>query len=94
MPCDRFKTRDGIVVIACSRGRTPRAKRCQMHGCKAEAVYQCDFPIRDLVSLDLFRAYGKSEAAEHTCDKYLCASCAKEVGPDRHHCPGHPVPPS
>lgn len=24
-----------------------------------------------------------------TCDKPICAACASEVGPDRHHCPAH-----
>jgi hypothetical protein len=42
--------------------------------CGQPATIQCDAPTK--------RKSG-------TCDRHLCASCAREVGPDRHVCPEH-----
>ena len=42
--------------------------------CGQSASLQCD---------------GPSKRRSKTCDKRLCTSCAKEVGPDRHLCPQH-----
>ena len=42
--------------------------------CGTVATLQCDAPTK--------RRSG-------TCDRHLCASCATEVGPDRHLCPQH-----
>ena len=42
--------------------------------CGQPATLQCDAPTK--------RRSG-------TCDKHLCASCATEVGPDRHLCQQH-----
>lgn len=46
-------------------------------GCGAAAPgFQCDWKLR-----------GKRKDA--TCLKHLCASCARQVGPDKHLCPPH-----
>lgn len=42
--------------------------------CGQPATLQCDAP---------------SKRRSGTCDKHLCASCAKEVGPDQHMCQAH-----
>lgn len=42
--------------------------------CGTRAALQCDAPAK--------RKSG-------TCDRHLCASCATEVGPDRHLCQEH-----
>ncbi len=42
--------------------------------CGKPGAFQCDAP---------------SKRRSGTCDKHLCASCATEVGPDRHLCPVH-----
>lgn len=41
--------------------------------CGKPATLQCD---------------GPSKRKSGTCDKHLCPSCAREVGPDRHLCQG------
>jgi hypothetical protein len=43
-------------------------------GCGRPSAFQCDAP---------------SKRKSGTCDKHLCASCATEVGPDRHLCQAH-----
>lgn len=40
---------------------------------------------RTVVEAIRVRHYSRSG----TCDRHLCASCATEVGPDRHLCPAH-----
>jgi hypothetical protein len=42
--------------------------------CGKLGAFQCDAP---------------SKRRSGTCDKHLCASCATDVGPDRHLCPVH-----
>jgi hypothetical protein len=44
------------------------------YACGNPATLQCDAPT------------GRRSG---TCDRHLCASCATEVGPDRHLCPAH-----
>ena len=43
-------------------------------GCGRPSAFQCDAP---------------SKRKSGTCDKHLCASCATEVGLDRHLCSSH-----
>lgn len=45
------------------------------HPCPTAAALQCDFAL----------------GAGRTCDAYICAAHAREVGPDLHHCPKHAV---
>lgn len=45
--------------------------------CGREAPYACDYV-----------APGRSRS----CSKPLCGACAVVVGPDVHHCAGHPAP--
>lgn len=58
-----------------------RPRRKQCCSCKGYAGLQCDYPI----------AEGK------TCDKHVCRSCARAIGPDVDYCPFHrgdpPTPP-
>jgi len=42
-------------------------------GCGRSAGLQCDWKT----------------GAGKTCDAWICAACAKEVGPDKHLCPAH-----
>ena len=44
--------------------------------CGQPATIQCDAPT-------------KTKRRSGTCDRHLCAACAKEVEPDRHLCPEH-----
>lgn len=62
------------ITIGTARGiLCTRAPRPRC-ACGQPATLQCDAPTK--------RRSG-------TCDRHLCASCATEVGPDRHLCPGH-----
>lgn len=48
-------------------------QRARRCKCGADSSFQCDWKVGD----------GK------TCDKYLCATCAQEVAPEKHLCPDH-----
>jgi hypothetical protein len=48
-------------------------RRCSVDSCRAPSGYQCDYPVRP----------GK------TCNRYLCANHAHEVGTNVHYCPEH-----
>lgn len=50
-----------------------RARRRTCSSCDQEGGYQCDWKT------------GKGT----TCDAWVCASHAQEVGPDKHLCPAH-----
>ena len=41
MPCEKFTTKDGATIIACSRGKSLGA--CS---CGARAEYLCDYPLK------------------------------------------------
>lgn len=80
MPCTPF-TVGGARGFICSR--TPRP-RC---GCGQSATIQCDAPKPPKLISGGPNAGRVRKAG--TCDKHLCASCATEVGPDRHLCQAH-----
>ncbi len=81
MPCERVTLPGGIRAIVCHRRRSMRC------ACGRPATIQCDAPTpAKLISSG--PSAGRVRKAG-TCDKHLCASCATEVGPDRHLCPHH-----
>ena len=63
-----------IPLMHC-RGRREPA-RC-IQNCGRVATLLCDYPIQN------------EPGVYKTCDRPLCASCAYEVGPDRHYCRVH-----
>jgi hypothetical protein len=65
---------DGQAVHVCYSGS--RGPKCQF--CRNAATLECDYPIGETL--------GKQPI---TCDKKMCSSCARPVGPDRDHCPDH-----
>lgn len=74
MHCARVKLPDGTVAIVCTSGG--RGYRERAHRCECgqkTARLQCDWKLGS----------GK------TCDKWICAGCAQEVGPDKHLCHAH-----
>jgi hypothetical protein len=74
MPCTSYKTKEGGVVIACTRGRRT-GQRCEV--CGAHSVDKlCDYPLR-------------GSKAGKTCDKKLCRHCAVSVGSNKDYCPAH-----
>jgi len=73
MPCIPFKTADGTGGFMCGR-REP--SRC-IQKCGRVATLLCDYPITN------------EPGVYKTCDRPLCASCAHEVGTDRHYCRVH-----
>lgn len=75
MTCQPIKLPDNGMAIACSRGRKPKRKPCEVSGCVASHRKLCDYPIKD----------------KKTCDMKLCDYHATSVGPDRDHCPSHRI---
>ncbi|OHD24494.1 MAG: hypothetical protein A2Y38_07665 [Spirochaetes bacterium GWB1_59_5] len=73
MPCIPLKTADGAGGFMCGRRE---AARC-IQNCGRAATLLCDFPIQN------------EPGVYKTCDRPLCASCAHEMGPDRHYCRVH-----
>lgn len=79
MKCSHVHLPGGVVAIVCSSaGPRPRPRRCE--DCSAlTATLQCDWklsppdPVTDV----------------KTCDRWICAGCAKEVGLDKHLCKAH-----
>lgn len=70
--CTVVRMPGGTTAILCGpRTRAP-VRRC-ITGCGRVATLLCDGP--------------PSWPGRATCDAPLCASCARELGPDRHHCP-------
>jgi hypothetical protein len=68
---------DGTVVIACSRGATPRRTYCVE--CGKPSTLLCDYPAKSAGEARNIR----------TCDKPLCRKCAKMVGFQVDYCPDH-----
>ena len=68
MPCYIRQT-DTLRMFICG----DLGPHCMADGCADSSEYQCDFPVGD----------GK------TCDLYLCDLHASEVAPNIHYCPGH-----
>lgn len=58
-------------------GSRAPVKRCSV--CQRPSTRECDYPTPTRKS--------------GTCDKPLCAKCARQVGPDRDYCPSHPLTP-
>lgn len=57
-------------------GRAKSTKCRGLPGCTRKSKYLCDYPLA-------------GEKAGKTCDRPLCAACAKTVGSDLHYCPSH-----
>jgi len=76
MTCERLKLPDGTAAIVCSRDRKAKAMQCEFCGLWT-ATLLCDGPTN-------WRTHPRRKK---TCDAALCASCAQEVGEDRHLCP-------
>jgi hypothetical protein len=71
--CVPFITTDGQGGGYITMDR-PRRRRCRT--CDAiGAELSCDFPT--------------PKAKKKTCDAPICEGCAREVGPNLHHCPRH-----
>ena len=80
MKCSFVKV-DGHPVILC--GRTRLAVPCKT--CGEIAGLQCDWKIAKG-----WRDYKpKTDGFSTTCDEYICANCATQVGPNKHLCPTH-----
>ncbi|OHB67435.1 MAG: hypothetical protein A2V70_03755 [Planctomycetes bacterium RBG_13_63_9] len=60
-------------VAAVVCGPAPRRKFCSV--CGKPGALLCDYP--------------EPGRKSGTCDKPLCATCARHVGKDRDHCPHH-----
>ncbi len=73
MGCDTIRMPDGGFAIVCSRGRRHHAAPPPKCRCGRPATLLCDHP----------------QPGGGTCDRPICATCARVVGPDRHHCPVH-----
>ena len=74
MPCNKFDLGNGAFAIVCTRGQ--RSKPCSTPGCTNRATLLCDFPVT-------------RKGKPGTCDRPVCAKCAKHVGPDRDYCAAH-----
>lgn len=73
MACDIKKVGGKITLIACSRGGRKPPKRCVV--ClKRDATKLCDGRLSD-------------EPDVGTCDKPLCAGCARSPSPGVDYCP-------
>jgi hypothetical protein len=81
MPCTPMTLPGGVRAIVCTRGRRYRC------ACGRAATIQCDATAPAKLISSGPNAGRVRKAG--TCDKHLCASCAVEVGPDRHLCPEH-----
>lgn len=73
MTCRHTDLGNGDYVITCEQRERGRVHHCS---CNARASIRCDYPLRG-------RATGK------TCDTWLCARCAREVGENTHYCQPH-----
>ena len=77
--CARVKLPGGGFAIVCgSAERAPRCKFCALPYAAGTATLLCDAIVG--------RTLGGSPI---TCDRPVCASCAKEIGPNKHLCPAH-----
>lgn len=74
MACTNLPLPGGGFAIVC--GPRGRAANCYRH--KRASKFQCDWKLE--------HASGETPP---TCDRYLCASCALEVAPEKHLCPEH-----
>lgn len=81
MPCTPVTLPGGIRAIVCTRGQRLRC------ACGRAPSFQCDAPTQGKLISSGPNAGRVRKGG--TCDKHLCASCATEVGPDRHLCPAH-----
>jgi len=68
----------GTALIYGSAPRAPRCKFCVFQYAAGTATLRCDAIVG--------RTLGGSPI---TCDRPVCASCAKEIGPNKHLCPAH-----
>ena len=77
MKCERLHDpKTGeLIAIVCSSGGRGYRERAHRCACRQVARLQCDWKL----------AVGK------TCDAWICAGCAQEVGPNKHLCPAHQV---
>ena len=78
MNCNYLRDQETGRLVAILCGARKRAQRCAAstssgQACGEPSRFQCDWKIGG----------GK------TCDKHLCAKCAKEVRPEKHLCPDH-----
>lgn len=80
LKCRPFEVRDAAgerVGGGFICGGRETAKKCRgLPGCTRKSKFLCDFPLA-------------GEKAGKTCDRPLCAACAKVVGADLHYCPSH-----
>lgn len=72
MGCQTLRIGD-MTAIVCGGRRTPKckAKRADGSTCGGAGTLQCDWKI----------------TKTRTCDRYICADHAEEVGPEKHLCP-------
>lgn len=63
------------TVAHINMGREPR-RTCKFCG-RDTVAFLCDYVI----------AYRTDKAI--TCDRGCCRRCARQIGPDLHHCPNH-----
>lgn len=75
MPCNLFTFDSGQTAIVCSRGSRKRVVACSTPGCAHPGTRLCDHP-----------SYAKPDA---TCDRLVCETHSRTVGPDRHWCLEH-----
>ncbi len=76
--CQRVELPGGGVAIVC--GIRERSRKCAFCNSDRPATVLCDFPISEARS-----------GLPITCDKPMCTACARQVGPDRDHCPDHAI---
>ncbi len=76
--CERrsFTLDDGTVVTAHVTRHVER-RACSSCGVRVFDGKLCDFPV------------SKAGRKSKTCDRFCCAKCAVNVGPDRDYCPPH-----
>lgn len=74
MICKLVDLGNGVTAIACYRKR--RISPCAIPGCATPHAKLCDHPVL-------------RKGKHATCDMKICDRHAKEIGPDRHYCPGH-----
>lgn len=73
MECTKVTLPNGFTGFVCGGRR--RRRPCASCGALV-ADFECDWKL-----------HGKQKGK--TCSRSLCASCATQVGPDKHLCPPH-----